>query len=82
MRKLEVIGILSILLVSLIGCYSVKYVQSEVPDLELTPITAPSIPEDSESWSNQEFVDMVNYSLKLEIQLDAYRKYVQSLSKV
>ena len=62
-------------------CYSVKYIQSEVPNLELTPIEYPKILEDSESWNNQEFVDMVNYALKLEIQLDAYRKYIQSLSK-
>lgn len=82
MKKLSLIGIIiTLLAISLISCYSVKYVTSEIPDLELTPITAPNIPQDSESWNNQEFVDMVNYSLKLEIQLDAYRQYVKSLGE-
>ena len=61
-------------------CYSVKYIQPSIPDLELTPVEYPKIPEDSELWNNQDFVNIVNYSLKLEIQLDAYKSYIKSLS--
>lgn len=80
------IGILNILIVILVlilitSCRSVTYIKSEVPDLDLTPITAPSISRDSNIWNQSEFVLMVDYAEKLEIQLDAYKKYIQTLNK-
>jgi hypothetical protein len=81
------IGIVNILIVVILvlllinSCRSVTYIKSEVPDLDLTPITVPSISKDSAIWNQSEFVLMVDYAEKLEIQLDAYKKYIQTLNK-
>ena len=84
LKLLKKIGILNILIISLsstISCTSLVYVKSEIPDLNLTEIQAPKIEENSDIWERDEFIEMVNYSLKLEIQLDAYKKYIKALGE-
>lgn len=85
LRVLKKIGILNILIISIffniISCTSLVYIKPSIPDLTLTEIPAPSIDPNNDIWERDEFVKMVDYSLKLEIQLDAYKKYIKALGE-
>ena len=78
-KVLRTIGILSILATS--ACTSLVYIKPEIPELNLTTIQAPDIPNDSDMWNSREFLEMTEYASKLEIQIDAYKQYIKEIGK-